>query len=359
MTNRESGTMSHGYWRRAYRVLLRLLPQGLRARQGDAMLAMFYRELRHSEPNGTRAVWGTGVSALADLARRGVYERLTEERRALTAGNLAILQNTAFAFGVTSVVLTALFVTKVAFARASAPRSGTLFDVVLFSIPYTAALTIPMSVFIAVLWATSRQPSAQRSQERSEDRSVDDGRLRLGPVIGIASAVALCCLAVNAELVPRANLRLQTIYSGGAAATPTERSLTLHELRRAESRLMTMTHGTSASDTAGESVASYEVEIQKKFALAAACVVLAMLAAGIVRRAPRISIWAQAVISVVVFAGYYVCIIIGEQMADRSAITPALAMWSANLIVLLLAVLTLRVAQGRRGPAVSARSLAG
>ncbi len=358
MTTPEGGTMTYGVFRRAYRVLLLLLPLGLRARQGDAMLTLFDRELKRREPDGARAVWVAGITGLADLVRRGGYERLMEERRALTATNLAILRKTASAFVVTSVVLTALFVTKIALSRASAPGRGTDLDAVLFSIPYNAALTIPMSVFIAVLWAASHAPTAKLSRERNDDASLDDGRPRLAPLIGMASAVALCCLALNAELVPRANLRLQAIYSGGAAVAPSERSMTLRELRRAESRLVTMTPGSPALATEGTSFAGYEVEIQKKFALAAACVVLAMLAAGITRRVSRISVWAQAVISLVVFAGYYACIIVGEQMADRSEITPALAMWSANLIVLVLAMLTLRVAHGRRGPAMSARSRA-
>jgi Lipopolysaccharide export system permease LptF/LptG len=99
-------------------------------------------------------------------------------------------------------------------------------------------------------------------------------------------------------------------------------------------------------------VASYEVEIQKKLALAAACVVLALLAAGITSRASRLSIWAQGGISLVVFGGYYVCIIAGEHLADRSAISPASAMWSANIIVMMLAVITLPFARGGRAPEV-------
>ena len=343
MTRHGDGSIAHGFWRRAYRALLPLLPHGLRARQGDAMLELFDRELRRSEPEGTRAEWRAGVAGLADLARRGVYERLSEERRALTSANLVILRNTAIVFILTSAVLTALFVAKVALTRAVAPLGGTVFDVVLFSIPYTAALTIPMSVFIAVLWASSRRPSAKMSQARSDDPSMCDGTLRIAPVIGMASAVALCCLAWNAELVPRANLRLQAVYSGQVAVVPSDRSMTLRELRQAEARLVSAPRAASARATDEASLASYEVEIQKKLALAAACVVLALLAAGIASRASRISIWAQAAISVVVFAGYYVCIITGEQLADRSAIPPALAMWNANLIVLVLAMLTLRV----------------
>ncbi len=304
MTNEEEGNITHGFWSRAYRALLPLLPHGLRARQGDAMLELFDRELQRRERDGTRAVWSAGITGLADLARRGVYERLLEERRALTAANLAILRNTAFAFIVTSAVLTALFVAKFAATRATTPLSGTVFEVVLFSIPFTAGFTIPMSVFIAVLWAASAKPTANLSRERSDDPSVGDGTPRLGPVIGMASAVAFCCLALNAELVPRANLRLLTIYSGQAAVTPTDRSMTLRELRRAESRLVTGTDGVSTLENEGASRASYEVEIQKKLALAAACVVLAVLAAGIARNASRISVWAQAVISLVVFTGY-------------------------------------------------------
>lgn len=348
MTRQGEGTSAHGLWRRAYRALLPLLPHGLRARQGDAMLELFDRELRRRELVGARAVWVVGLTGLADLARRGVYERLSEERRALTTANLMILRHTAFAFIVTSAVLTALFVAKGAVTRAATPLGGTLFDVMLFSIPYTAAFTIPMSVFIAVLWSASRRPTAARS----DDPSVSVGSLRLAPVIGMASAVALCCLGLNAELVPRANLRLLTIYSGQVAVAPSDRSMTLRELRQAEERLLSAPRAAPALETDGASLASYEVEIQKKLALAAACVVLALLAAGIASRASRISIWAQAGISLVVFAGYYVCIITGEQLADRSAIPPALAMWSANIIVLVLAMLTPRVTRGGRAPAV-------
>jgi hypothetical protein len=352
MRREGEGNSAHGFWRHAYGALLRLLPQGLRARQGDAMLELFDRELRRSEPDGKRAVWVVGLTGLADLARRGAYERLTEERRALSAANVAILRNTALVFIVTCAALTALFIAHGAVTRAAAPVDGTVFDVVLFSIPYSAALTIPMSVFIAVLWAASRRPTADLHQARSEYQSVDNGTLRLVPVIGMASAVALCCLALNAELVPRANLRLQAMYAGKVAVAPSDRSMTLRELRQAEERLVSAPRAASASTTDGATVASYEVEIQKKLALAAACVVLALLAAGIASGASRISIWAQGGISFVVFGGYYVCIIAGEHLADRSAISPVLAMWSANIIVMMLAVLTMPFARGGRAPEV-------
>ncbi len=348
MTRSKDAHSVHGFWRRAYRALLPVLPVGLRERQGEAMLDLFDREFRRNEPDGARAVWVVGLTGLADLARRGVYERLSEERQALTAANVRILRHTAFTFVVASAVLTTLFVAKGGLKRAAGPPGGKVFDVMLFSIPYTAAFTIPMSVFIAVLWVASRRPTAARS----DGPSGSVGALRLAPIIGMASAVALCCLALNAELVPRANLRLQAMYAGQVAVAPSDRSMTLRELRQAEARLVAAPRAAPASGTDGASVASYEVEVQKKLALAAACVLLAMLAAAIARRAPRISIWAQTAISLVVFASYYVCIITGERLADRSAIPPALAMWSANIVVLVFAVLALRVTRGNRGERV-------
>lgn len=355
MTHLGERTTTHTLWRHVYGALLPMLPRGLRDRQGGAMAELFDRELCRSAPEGVVAICLTGATGVADLVRRGIYERLADERRSLTTTNIATLRRAAAAFLVTGTVLTALFVAKVAVTHA-VPARGTVFDIALFSIPFTAAMTIPMSVFIAVLWAATRDSSLRRGRIGTAD--VRDGTLRLTPVVGMASMVALCCLAWNAELVPRANLKLLTLYAGTAAVTPTDRSMTLGELQRAQSQLVTAGPHASASEAVGASRAGYEVEIQKKLALAAACIALAMLATGIARRAPRLSVWTQAVLSLLVFMGYYVCIIMGEQLADRSAIPPALAMWSANIIVLLLAMLTLRASHGKTAPDVSLPSRA-
>jgi Lipopolysaccharide export system permease LptF/LptG len=293
MTYENEGNSSRGVWSRAYRALLPLLPRGLRSRQGDAMVELFDREITRSRSEGGRAVWSAGMTGLADLARRGVYERLSDERRALTSANRAILRDTANAFVVTSAVLTGLFLARGAVTRAAGSLSGAMFEVVLLSIPYTAAFTIPMSVFIAVLWASTRAPAANLSRARSDDVAFDRGTLRLGPLIVMASTVAIVCLALNAELVPRANQRLLSMYAGDTAVPPTDRSMTIRELRQA-----------------------------------------------------------QSTISLLIFASYYVCIIVGEHLADRLEIPPTLAMWSANIILLLLATITLHGARGRSAPHV-------
>ena len=343
MSDHEEGNSAHGFWRGAYRALLPMLPRGIRERQGDAMLALFGRELRRREPDGTRAVLRAGLTGLTDLVCRGAYERFAEERRGLTAANLSVLRHIALAFTVCGAVLTALLVARSVLTNDATLASGTVLDAVLLSIPHTAALTIPMSVFIAVLWAAPRKQSAARSNDAPDSVGV----LRPAPVVLMASVVALCCLASNAELVPRANLRLQAMHAGAVAVAPSERSMTLRELRTAEARLASAPRVAPVAEAAGDSLASYAVEIHKKFALAAACVVLALLAAGIARCATRLGIAAQAATSVAVFGGYYVCIIVGEHLAVRSEIDPMLAMWSANIVLLGLAVFMLRASRAQ------------
>ena len=344
MTPDTEGRGTHGVWHRFYRALLTVLPRELRDRQGDAMIELFDRELRRGATGGALGEWRVGVAGVADLVGRGIYERLSGERRALTAANVARLRRTAVAFLVTTVVLTTLFLVKSAMTRGAAPLSGSALDVALLSIPYTAALTIPMSVFVAVLWA-----AAHRSTRSRGDDSPGSARgLRLAPVIGMAGVVALCCLVLNTELVPRANLRLQAMYAGRANIAPSDRSMTLRELREAEAKLVSAPGAVTGANSDGPTLTSYAVEIQKKFALAAACVVLALLAAGIARRAAHIGILGQAGVSLVVFAGYYVCLMAGEHLADRSAVSPALAMWGANIVAVLLAVFMLAHGHERR-----------
>jgi Predicted permeases len=76
----------------------------------------------------------------------------------------------------------------------------------------------------------------------------------------------------------------------------------------------------------------YQVEIQKKFALAAACVVFVLFGAPIALRFPRGGVGLVIGASLVAFALYYVCLIAGETLADKLILNPILAMWMANII---------------------------
>ena len=85
----------------------------------------------------------------------------------------------------------------------------------------------------------------------------------------------------------------------------------------------------------------YGVEIQKKFALSAACVVFVLIGAPIALRFPRGGVGLVIGVSLVVFAIYYVGLIAGESLADRAFLTPFWAMWAANVILTVVGLLLL------------------
>jgi lipopolysaccharide export system permease protein len=83
---------------------------------------------------------------------------------------------------------------------------------------------------------------------------------------------------------------------------------------------------------ARSTMSRYQVEIQKKFAIAAACVVLVLFGAPIALRFPRGGVGLVIGASLVAFALYYVCLIAGETLADKLILSPIVAMWLANVI---------------------------
>ena len=85
----------------------------------------------------------------------------------------------------------------------------------------------------------------------------------------------------------------------------------------------------------------YEVEIHKKFSLAAACFVFVLLGAPIALRFPRGGVGLTIGVSLVVFALYYVGLIAGESLARRGIVPPFISMWGANIVFGALALVML------------------
>jgi lipopolysaccharide export system permease protein len=92
----------------------------------------------------------------------------------------------------------------------------------------------------------------------------------------------------------------------------------------------------------------YDVEIQKKFALAVACIVFVLLGAPIALRFPRGGVGLTIAVSLGVFALYYVCLIAGEELANRGYVRPFWAMWAANILFTGIG-LVLMARMGREG----------
>lgn len=91
-----------------------------------------------------------------------------------------------------------------------------------------------------------------------------------------------------------------------------------------------------------------QVEIEKKFAIAAACVIFVLLGAPIALRFPRGGIGLTIGVSLGVFAIYYVGLTAGETLARGNLISPFWAMWSGNVVFLIVGV-TLTARLGREG----------
>jgi lipopolysaccharide export system permease protein len=85
----------------------------------------------------------------------------------------------------------------------------------------------------------------------------------------------------------------------------------------------------------------YKIEINKKFSLAAACLIFCIVAPPIALRFPRGGVGLVIGVSLVVFAMYYVGLIGGEATANKGLVPPFWAMWGTNVIMTLVGVVML------------------
>ena len=265
-----------------------------------------------------------------------------------------LLRRHARPFAATFASLTALLLANAVVRLLSRLReqsvpAGTIVETMLLALPHTVALTIPMAVFVAVSWVFTRLGAegvlAAAQRERHGVRRL------VAPVLGAAAVIAALTFVSNTQIVPRTNARLYAVLNG-APREPTDRTMTMGQLREAARSART-----DAGPEAAARAAAYEVEVHKKFALAAACVVLALAAAAIPLRFPRRGVGLVIGASGAVFTGYYVSLIAGESLADRLVISPFVAMWMANAFLVAI-VLLLIWRPGRSRAAGGAESLA-
>ncbi len=91
--------------------------------------------------------------------------------------------------------------------------------------------------------------------------------------------------------------------------------------------------------SARQRAAIYDVEIQKKLAISAACVIFALLGMPLAIRYPRGGVGLVIGTSLAVFSVYYVGLIGGEELGDRLLIVPPFfAMWTPNLLFLAVGI---------------------
>lgn len=292
------------------------------------------------------------IAAIARLALSGYggtivhapgrFVGVTESRDGANSGGSMLklatrqlVRRHATAFAVSFASLTLLVLTNYAaecvpHLTARGAPAGTIVAALLLAVPFTLALTMPMAVFIAVSWVFTRLGAegvlAAAQRERHGVRRL------IAPVFGVAAVIAALTLVSNTQALPRANARLAAVLAGAPRATG--RTMTIGELRAAARNART-----EAGPDAAMRAAAYDVEIQKKFALAAACVVLALAGAAIALRFPRGGAGLVLGASGVVFTGYYFLLVTGESLADGQVISPFAGMWMANAVLLAVVLL--------------------
>ncbi len=93
--------------------------------------------------------------------------------------------------------------------------------------------------------------------------------------------------------------------------------------------------------TNSEAASRYDVEIQKKLSIPAACIVFVLVGAPIGSRYRRGGVGLVIGVSLAVFSLYYVSLIGGEELADRRFLSPFWAMWAPNALFGTIGVLAL------------------
>jgi lipopolysaccharide export LptBFGC system permease protein LptF len=267
--------------------------------------------------------------------------------------NWQLLRRHVAPFAVSSVSLTMLLLAS--HAARQVPRltergasASTIVEAVLLAVPFVLALTIPMSVFLAVSWVFTRLGAeGALAAARREKHGI---RRLVAPVLGAAAVVAALTFVSNAQVLPRSNARLVEVLVG-APRPLSDREMTLGQLREA-ARGARSEGGSEATVRA----VAYEVEIQKRLALPAASVILALFAVATALRFPRGGVALVVVAGGFAFSVYYVSLLAGEMLADRQLIPPLVAMWMAN--VLLLAVVLLLLWRPGQDPARGSETLA-
>ena len=84
-----------------------------------------------------------------------------------------------------------------------------------------------------------------------------------------------------------------------------------------------------------------DVEIQKKFSIAIACMVFILIGAPVALRFPRGGVGLVIGVSLSVFALYYVGLIAGEDLANKNLFAPFWAMWGTNFLLTVIGVILL------------------
>jgi len=198
-------------------------------------------------------------------------------------------------------------------------------------LPSIALVALPMSVLLGVALGTRHLSPAGRPAAATLMR----------PATVLSCAAGVATFALGAVVTPRANQAYREIVLRSIVGRPTarlakgDREMTLSELSR------------GIADAPPGKRSGYRVELHKKFAIPAACVLSGLLAGVVfvrrgVHRPIAVVLWI-----VVTWLGWWACLRFFESWARAGDFPPLLAAWSGNLT--LVAALALMIRRNHRG----------
>lgn len=158
--------------------------------------------------------------------------------------------------------------------------------------------------------------------KRNEERIVEESRGTLFPDLS-----RLRELALGDSIVPRD-------FSKELPSDSLRHVRALRDVSVAERTRSRLVHRTSERIlNEKKRQAQYWVEVHKKFSTSVACIVFVLIGAPLGIMARKGGIGTGIIYSIAFFVLYWVCLIGGENLADRLIVSPVIAMWISNAII--------------------------
>jgi Predicted permeases len=161
------------------------------------------------------------------------------------------------------------------------------------------------------------------------------------PAVGAHASSTLAYFAKRPPVAASSTPFIGTTRQPVASSTPATASSTAPVLAAEPTASPEVDAAAIRLSQAVEMMDDLSVEVNKKFALAAACFVFVMLGAPIALRFPRGGVGLTIGVSLVVFGLYYVALIGGEALGKRGIIPPAISMWLADVVFAIVAIILL------------------
>jgi lipopolysaccharide export system permease protein len=88
----------------------------------------------------------------------------------------------------------------------------------------------------------------------------------------------------------------------------------------------------------------FQAEIEKRYALAASCLILLFLGSGLGMILKRSGLGVGFIVGLLTYAGYYLIFLMGEQISNAAHLSPVITIWLANLILIPISIHLLSIA---------------